>query len=191
LTNNAKNANNENSIAIFGSVDDGIGGEESNAIAIGFNSEAQAAGVALGNNAYGPTYGVAIGKDASCAYESVAVGYSAENMDESSVAIGCNAATDRESIAIGHSAEASGAISIAIGKDAIASGFHTIQIGAGTNSTESTIQFGDYTILNRTNGLIPQARLASGGTNGQVLTTNGTTMSWATSYAMVITDYTA
>ena len=37
----------------------------------------------------------------------------------------------------------------------------------------------NYKLLG-SDGIIPQARLASGGTNGQVLMTNGTTASWAT-----------
>ena len=38
---------------------------------------------------------------------------------------------------------------------------------------------GQYIIVGN-DGIIPQARLAAGGTSGQVLTTNGTTASWAT-----------
>lgn len=105
-------------------------------------------------------------------------------------------------IAIGTGAEASGnggygiaigvgaktgyitntAYGIAIGNNATVMARNAIQIGPGNNSVAYTLNIGlqsgvNYTLLTSA-GLIPSARFAAGGTDGQVLVKNGETAEW-------------
>lgn len=64
------------------------------------------------------------------------------------------------SIAIGNESTAE-TLSVAIGYQAAATASSSIQLGNGTNSTQNTLQVGNYTLLNTSTGLIPDARLSS------------------------------
>ena len=67
---------------------------------------------------------------------------------------------------------------IAIGFKAKSNGVDSIQLGMGTNNIDETFQVWDKQLLNKTTGLIPTERLASGGTTGQVLKKTGTGCEW-------------
>lgn len=67
---------------------------------------------------------------------------------------------------------------IAIGFKAKSNGVDSIQLGMGTNNIDETFQVWDKQLLNKTTGLIPTERLASGGTTGQVLKKTDTGCEW-------------
>lgn len=69
---------------------------------------------------------------------------------------------------------------LAIGEGARATGENSIQIGAGTNSTPNSMKVNDWDLLDTSNGIIPSERLASDGTEGQVLTKTATGTEWTT-----------
>lgn len=64
------------------------------------------------------------------------------------------------SIAIGYGSIAE-TLSVGIGYEAAATGASAIQLGNGTNTTDNTLQVGNYTLLNTSTGLIPDGRLSS------------------------------
>ena len=117
---------------------------------------------------------------------------------QNSVAIGEEAKVGGvNSVVIGYKAEATGSYNIAIGNNAkfsTASVNSAIQLGSGTNSTSNTFKVGNYTLLDTSTGLIPDARISSNiartsqipaglpsqtGHSGDILTTDGTDASWA------------
>ena len=64
------------------------------------------------------------------------------------------------SVALGHSAKATGYRSSALGAQSTASANNCMQLGKGTNSTEGTLQFMEFTLLDAS-GKIPNARLSA------------------------------
>lgn len=67
---------------------------------------------------------------------------------------------------------------IAIGFKAKSDGTDSIQLGVGTNNIDETFQVWNKQLLNKTTGLIPTERLATGGTAGQVLKKTDTGCEW-------------
>lgn len=105
--------------------------------------------------------GVAIGCEAS-AYSGVAIGRGAEVDSGGGVAIGISAeVSNNGDIAIGDYAGVNGTSAIALGYQASATASNAIQIGNGDNSDANTLQIGNYTLLDTSTGLIPDARLSS------------------------------
>lgn len=138
------------------------------------------AGTAFGASANASGAGaVAVGYGASAsAQQSIAIGRNAKASAIRSIAIGAGqkasanpndetTALSSYSIAIGFGAKAEGVQSIAIGGANTGSGTtickvtanDAVQIGAGTNSTASSLQFKDYTIINA-QGKIPAERIS-------------------------------
>lgn len=103
----------------------------------------------------------------------------------SSVNIGSlSVANANNAVVVGVSASVNALSSngIAIGNAATVAGQYAIQLGKGNNSEANSFYVGlsnsnNYKLLG-SDGIIPQARLASDGTNEQVLSTNGTNASW-------------
>lgn len=98
--------------------------------------------------------------------------------DSNTVAVGGNAqATSPKAVAVGVNSHAY-VSSIAIGADADASRSNTIQIGEGKNMTIGSLQVWDHALLDKSTGLIPSARFAADGTDGQVLMKQGDNAVW-------------
>ena len=111
--------------------------------------------------------GVALGYEAS-ASGGVAIGRGAEVDSGGGVAIGISAGVSNNGdIAIGNYAGVNGTSAIALGYQATATANYAIQIGNGDNSDANTLQIGNYTLLDTSTGIIPDARLSS-----NVCTTN-------------------
>ncbi len=111
--------------------------------------------------------GVALGYEAST-YSGVAIGRGAEVDSGGCVAIGKSAGVyGGGDIAIGDYAGVNGTSAIALGYQASATASNAIQIGNGSNSDANTLKIGNYTLLDTSTGLIPDARLSS-----NVCTTN-------------------
>lgn len=105
--------------------------------------------------------GVAIGCEA-IASGGVAIGRGAEVDSGGGVAIGISAGVSNNGdIAIGNYAGVNGTSAIALGYQATATANYAIQIGNGDNSDANTLQIGNYTLLDTSTGLIPDARLSS------------------------------
>lgn len=105
--------------------------------------------------------GVAIGCEAS-AYSGVAIGRGAEVDSGGGVAIGISAGVSNNGdIAIGDYAGVNGTSAIALGYQASATARNAIQIGNGSNMDANTLKVGNYTLLDTSTGLIPDARLSS------------------------------
>lgn len=120
------------------------------AIALGYNARALSDAIAIGNNAdaYGSFQGgIAIGDNS--------VG------ENGGIAIGSYSYCDSPGAAIGQSSEAK-RNSTAIGFGAKATGLESIQIGMGRNTKDGTVQFRDFTIIDK---------------DGKVYTNNGTSAS--------------
>ena len=173
------------------------GARNGNVVAIGNSVNAAGAGsIAIGNTAYSQgCTSVAIGTTSNTDTQAVAIGCNAKGGNES-ISLGYNASTDYQSycIAIGNNANVNGeggvAIgynassqfqSIAIGNAAVAAA-SAIQLGIGTNYSESTFQVWDHTLLNKETGLIPPERLGTGydSSQRQVLVNNYGTLTWET-----------
>ena len=137
---------------------------------------------ALQNTATG-TNSLTILGTAATLTQSVNIGPFSSASGSGGVSVGYNASTS-SSVAIGNNSSANYPNTVAIGNGAIVSASGGIQLGSGTASDDSLyvglgyITHTNYKLLG-SDGIIPQSRLASGGTNGQVLTTNGTTASWS------------
>lgn len=120
------------------------------AIAIGYNTKSLSDAIAIGNNA--STYGsfgngIAIGKNSKGVDGSIAIGV--DSLSESgSVAYGADSIAKRNSVALGYLAEATG--------------LESIQIGMGRNTKDGTVQFRNFTIIDK---------------DGKVYTNNGTSAS--------------
>ncbi len=109
--------------------------------------------------------GIAIGRNASATMpSSLAVGLVATGTGERSVALGHGAeASALYSTAVGNNARARGQSNTAIGSGATvdSTARNAVQIGSGTNSTDNTLQFRSYQLLD-VNGKIPNDRLPTG-----------------------------
>lgn len=109
----------------------------------------------------------AIGYGAYTNYtQATAIGASSQATRAGTVAVGSSAqATQTQANAFGYNAKAQYYGSTALGYNAQSSANYAIQIGNGTNSTASTLAVGfngtDYTLLDGTTGLIPDARISS------------------------------
>lgn len=121
-----------------------------------------------GNGASASSSGVAIGKSAKVSEGSgTAIGNLAKSVD-SGLSIGSSSISNGNSVAVGSGAEAIDATAvgynaqakdgIAIGQNAKATGYNSIQIGAGTNPNDDTLQIRRYQLLNE-DGHIPEERL--------------------------------
>lgn len=117
--------------------------------------------VNIGNSSYTAGYAVSIGNSASAnGGYSVCIGNSSQSYGTSGVAIGRGAYVD-----------GSCTNAVALGKDAKAKAAYSIQIGAGNNTTASSMSVGftddgngnavNYQMLDGATGLIPDARLSS------------------------------
>ena len=121
-----------------------------------------------GNGASASSSGVAIGKSAKVSEGSgTAIGNLAKSVD-GGLSIGSSSISNGNSVAVGSGAEAIDATAvgynaqakdgIAIGQNAKATGYNSIQIGAGTNPNDDTLQIRRYQLLNE-DGHIPEERL--------------------------------
>ena len=153
------------------------------AIAIGFEAHPQDNSVAIGGGAEVSNNGIAIGCDAKGGDKSIVLGEQATtNQQNYCIAIGYLANVNGEGgVAIGDEAF-SQSQSIAIGNYARTEGGYAIQLGIGTNYSESTFQVWDHTLLNKETGLIPPERLGTGydSSQRQVLVNNYGTLTWET-----------
>lgn len=130
-------------------------------INIGVASESGNDGVAIGYEAI--TYnGVAIGRETTNTSGNVAIGNYASVDNSADIAIGESvAASGSGAIALGYQSGANGTNAICIGSSSSANANNAIQIGNGDNSDANTLQIGNYTLLDTSTGLIPDARLSS------------------------------
>ena len=133
-----------NSLTILGS-----DATYNDAINIGYNSNAIGShSVTIGCESYDAYYpeagnfSVAIGNGAIAKANSVAIGYEAQCYNNTN-----------NSIAIGYQAF--------ISKNGNNTTTYAIQLGGGTNTTSNTMQVWNYPLLDKTTGLIPDARLSS------------------------------
>lgn len=106
--------------------------------------------IAIGSNASAESNSLALGKNANASEgSSIALGADAIASNYSTVAIGVSTrATGNYASALGLWANASGNHATALGFNAKASEYNTVQLGDGTNSNASTLQFLDKTISN-------------------------------------------
>ena len=142
-----------------------------NAINIGYQSSATASSISLGKYAASISGGIAIGTEASSLGTQVTTAYPIPTQN---IAIGPYAKTHQQetgrnssgNIAIGFSAQTKGDMSTAIGYRAYVEADNAIQLGQGINTTEGSLQFRDYQLLDAS-GKIPAERLPaiSGGSN--------------------------
>ena len=120
----------------------------------------------LQNTATGTGSLTIIGGATTTSY-SVNIGEGAVATANYGVSIGNNAkARASSATALGRATNASGSYSVALGYGATVSGGKSIQLGYGTNSTATTLSVGfqgvdNYTLLDGTTGLIPDARISS------------------------------
>ena len=161
-------------------------------IAIGFSSTSQIESVAIGGMSYATS-------------GDVGIGYNSQAKGTSSVAIGDASGTSSEKgIAIGSSAKVNtnSKYGIAIGSHTNSSAYGAIQLGGYnlTNSEAGTLYVGlissgntatNYKLLG-SDGKVPDARLnnpipSQSGNSGKFLTTDGTSISWATVQQFSIT----
>lgn len=129
-------ANGTNSLAILGTIN-----AAGSATAVGISSTAGSNGTALGKSADAGNGGLALGAISK-----------ASGSWATAIGNGNN---------ISNSATATGSGAISIGHNAHATASNTIQIGEGTNSTADSLQVGSYELLDRTTGLIPDARIST------------------------------
>lgn len=171
-----------NSLTILGTAT-----SSSSTINIGTSSSAVGYSVVIGTSSSAVDYSVVIGNSAYNSYQNdVIIGYSAHaSIGGKDVVIGYNAISDQsDSVVIGNQAWGTNNGSIAIGSGAYATGnssnmypataigytasataSNAIQLGNGSNSTANTFAVGfdgtNYTLLDGTTGLIPDARISS------------------------------
>lgn len=116
--------------------------------------------VSIGNNTNaGGLNSIAIGVDSSTTNNAngVAIGNLARTSGMSAIAIGNSPSSSGNGVALGYYADASSS-GIGIGYYAKSTAKKAIQLGQGTNSTQSTFQVFDYQVLDA-NGQIPIERL--------------------------------
>ncbi|MBO5956691.1 MAG: hypothetical protein J6Q39_03975 [Bacteroidales bacterium] len=134
-----------------------------NAINVGYLSSATANSISLGRYAASISGGIAIGTEASSIGTQVTTEYPIPTYN---IAIGTYAKTHQQetgrnssgNIAIGHSAQTRGGMSTAIGYRAYVEADNAIQLGQGSNTTEGSLQFLNYPLVDA-NGKIPAERL--------------------------------
>lgn len=153
----------------------------------------------LGNSGYASgNCATVLGIDARQRADSVAIGYAATATDSSATVVGRSARASEGSVAVGYLADAGGTGSVALGRSAvitISGGYSAIQIGQGTNTTKSTMQVWTYTLLNKTTGKIPNARLNldstldTSSTNPVENQAVATALNSKLTYAMVIREW--
>lgn len=118
--------------------------------------------VSIGNNTNaGGINSIAIGVDSSTTNNAngVAIGNFARTIGMSAIAIGNFPSSSTNGVALGYYADASYS-GIGIGYYAKSTAREAIQLGQGTNSTQSTFQVFDYQVLDA-NGQIPIERLGN------------------------------
>lgn len=136
-----------------------------NAINIGQQSSATASSISLGKYAASISGGIAIGTEASALGVQVTTEYP---IPAHNIAIGSYAKTHQQetgrnssgNIALGFSAQTKGDMSTAIGYGAYVEADNAIQLGQGINTTEGSLQFRDYALVDAS-GKIPAERLPS------------------------------
>ena len=108
-------------------------------IALGFNTNADWAGVAIGNSAsITADEAVAIGKSAKSGSRSISLGNGALATSDEAIGLGFNAnSSGSKATAIGHSAKASANQSVAVGQLASASGSSSFAIGSNAQATQN------------------------------------------------------
>lgn len=115
---------------------------------------------------------------------SVALGYFAKATGIATTSVGYySEATHQGACAIGYLAKAQGNNATSLGHGAIAGALQAIQIGEGTNQTAQTLQIGfgtnnNYTLLDGTTGLIPDARISSNIARTSAIPTESTVSGW-------------
>ncbi|MBQ2174832.1 MAG: hypothetical protein II453_07185 [Alphaproteobacteria bacterium] len=142
----------------------------------------------LANNT---THGLSILGTSSNPYASTSIGKYSNASGMGSIAIsdsyGSATASGTYATCVGGDSSATGTAATAFGSHAKATANYATQIGYGTNSETNSVYASTSTSDNwkllGSDGTIPQARLATGGTNGQVLMTDGTSASWVSPVA--------
>ena len=110
--------------------------------------------------AWKEAYSIALGKGASPASNGIAIGWN--STAGSGTGTG---AKDSGAVAVGKAAAALGINAVALGRGAVAGATGarttqaTVQLGAGTNTNDGTLQFRDWTLVG-TDGTIPADRLS-------------------------------
>lgn len=140
-----------------------------NSTAVGANARALALqATALGAYSYAPSnYSLAVGYNANASGQyATSVGMGCATTQNYTVTVGASASTNGQySIAIGYNARVDNGASygIALGRGAIvsASASYACQIGQGTNSTNNTLQFRNWRIIEN-NGKLAEDRLPDG-----------------------------
>ncbi|MBR6099421.1 hypothetical protein IKP85_06710 [bacterium] len=130
------------------------------------------------------------------------IGYGS-SADRECVSIGTNATTNNLGVAIGYGTEASYSYSTAFGTASKSTANGAIQIGYGTNSNAKTLSIGFYnnatthynwTLLDGTTGLIPDARISSSikklkyAADNPALTASGGAASWEITHGLGTDD---
>lgn len=138
--------------------------------------------VVVGNLSSATTadYSVVIGNYAVAeASNTVSIGNGSRATSDGGIAIGETAKSLTDGVAIGRLAQVqtNANSGVAIGAGAIVQYGSSAQIGYGTNSNAGTLQYRDWTVID-SDGHIPTERLASDGTEGQVLAKTATGMAW-------------
>lgn len=138
--------------------------------------------VVVGNlsSATEANYSVVIGNYAVAeASNTVSIGNGSRATSDGGIAIGQTAKSLTDGVAIGRLAQVqtNANSGVAIGAGAIVQYGSSAQIGYGTNSNAGTLQYRDWTVID-SDGHIPTERLASGGTEGQVLAKTADGMAW-------------
>ena len=106
------------------------------------------------------TQGVALGVSANTEAKGVAIGYGAY-ANTNGISIGTETLIEEHadnSIAIGYQAQVDGATYYGDTGNNIT---NAIQLGSGVNETSDTLQVGNYTLLDTSTGLIPDARIST------------------------------
>lgn len=106
-------------------------------------------------------YSVAIGVGANVLDNSVGIGYEATSAGANNVLVGKETFIDEwanNSIAIGYGASVSGETQYGDTNNNIT---NSIQLGVGTNEVSGTLQVWNHQLLNKTTGLIPDARIST------------------------------
>ena len=124
-------------------------------IAFGFNSSASGTqqSYAFGRGSAAGTNAICIG-NGSATSDSVVIGRNGSTTGFNSVVYGNLSTAAFEGTALGHNTTASTSAS-AFGYNATANGLNSIQLGDGTNSTATTLQYRTVPIANGTGLIIP------------------------------------
>lgn len=118
----------------------------------------------LANKSTG-TESLAIGNITNSQNQNTVIGIDATSTQAWNTVIGRHSqCTGSSCILLGDGLTVSGTTNVCIGDSAVTSGNNTIQLGSGTNNTSNTFNVGfgsvgNYTLLDGTTGLIPDARI--------------------------------